>query len=81
MQARDVIIFAALVAAFALLATAHVTIAVGLLRRRPRWRSAIALIVAPLALYWAVRERMTARSVAWSLGAASYVVLRALSTR
>jgi hypothetical protein len=79
MQTRDVVIFGALVAAFAVLATAHVTIAVGLLRRRRRWRSLVALVVAPLALYWAIRERMTARSVAWALGAVGYVVARALS--
>jgi hypothetical protein len=81
MESRDVIVFAALVATFAVLATAHVAIAVGLLQRRPRWRSVVALIVAPLAPYWAVRERMTARTLAWSLGALGYVVARVLSAR
>ncbi len=79
MRASDLSIFAALVVSFAVFATAHVCIVVGLSTRNPRWRSLVALIVAPLALYWAIRERMTVRSAAWGLGAAAYVVARLLA--
>ena len=47
-----------LIVAFALLVTAHVAITYGLAWRPPRWRAAAAFVIAPLAPYWAWRERM-----------------------
>jgi len=79
MRPSDLVTFGALVLGFAVLATAHLAIAAGLARRAPRWRSLVGLVIVPMALYWALRERMIARSVAWSVGAAIYVVARALS--
>lgn len=58
---------ATLVAAFAALLTAHVTIVAALLRRRPRLRGLVGLVppLAPLAVYWALRERMYVRCAIW----------------
>ncbi len=75
----DIATFAVLVVAFAVLVTAHVTIVVGLFRRTPRWRSIVALVVAPLAPYWAIRDRMYVRGAAWLVGAVAYAVARRLS--
>ena len=68
MSTRDIVVLATLLAAFAVLVTAHVTIAAGLVRRRPRWHALLAFVVAPLAPYFALRERMRVRAIAW-LGA------------
>ena len=59
----------AILIAFALWATAHIAIAHGLVLRTPRWRAPIALLLLPLAPYWALRSRMLVRGVLW-LGAA-----------
>ncbi len=68
--------FVLLVVAFAACVTAHVTILLGLAARAPRWRALAALLVPPLAPYWAARERMWLRLVAWVAGALAYVALR-----
>ena len=62
----DMILVATLVLALALLITAHVAIAYGLLWKTPRWRAPLALLVAPLAPYWAWRERMRVRACVWA---------------
>jgi hypothetical protein len=58
---KDAVAVGLTLLAFAALTTAHLAIVVGLSRRPPRWRAAAALFVGPLAIYWAVRERMRAR--------------------
>jgi len=68
-----------LVVAFAVLVTVHVTLAFGLLRRRPRWRGVVALFVAPLAPVWGWRERMRVRGVLWIAAAVVYGVALWLS--
>ncbi len=73
---RDEIVVAALVVAFAALVTAHVTLVVGLLLRRPRWRAPVALVVAPLAPYWGYGQGMRRRAVTWIAAAVIYAVLR-----
>ena len=73
---KDIVLVGALVLAFAILFTLHVTIAFGLLRRRPRWHAPVAFIVAPLAPYWAWRERMRVRAAMWTLALVAYVVVR-----
>jgi hypothetical protein len=70
----DVVIFATLVLSFALLATSHIALAAGLLFRQPRWRGPVALLVAPLAPYWGVAERMYVRSATWLVALVVYVV-------
>ena len=63
-----------LVLAFALFLTAHVAITYGLAFRQPRWRAPAAFFVAPLAPYWAWRERMRIRSGVWMVALILYVV-------
>jgi hypothetical protein len=77
---RDEVIAAALVLAFAVLATVHVTIVAGLLARPPRWRALAALVVAPLAPWWAWAP-MRRRAVTWVASAAAYAVLRVVASR
>lgn len=64
-----------LIGSFAALLTTHVAIVATLLRRPPRWRGLVALLppVAPLAVYWALRERMYLRGALWVLGLALYL--------
>ncbi len=65
MNTRDIAVLSSLLVAFAVLVTAHVTIAVGLVRRKPRWHALLAFVIAPLAPYFAVRERMRVRAFTW----------------
>jgi hypothetical protein len=65
----DIAILTTVILSFAVLATAHLGVVVGLLGRPRRWRSVAALLFVPLAPYWAIRERMYLRAGAW-LGAA-----------
>jgi hypothetical protein len=78
---HDEWVVAALDVAFASLVTAHVTIVIGLARRQPRWRAALATAVAPLAPYWGVREGMLLRSVVWVLSGIAYGVSRWMAYR
>jgi hypothetical protein len=71
---RDLVVFAALVGAFATLVTAHVTLALGLARRRPRWRAPVALLVPPLAPWWGWAGGMRARTIAWLAALLVYTV-------
>lgn len=77
----DVIVLAVLLVAFATLVTAHVTLAIGLARRSPRWRAPLALVIAPLAPWWGWRERMRIRGVLWIVAAVVYVVGLLLARR
>jgi hypothetical protein len=52
----------------ATLVTVHVALAVRLVRRQPRWRGLVALVVPPLAVMWAFREGWRRTAVLW-LGA------------
>jgi hypothetical protein len=65
MSTRDIVVLSVLLVAFAALVTAHVTIAAGLVRRRPRARALLAFIVVPLAPYYAARAHMGVRAFAW----------------
>lgn len=75
----DIIAFSLVVLAFAVAATAHVAIALGLSRRRPRWHGLVALFVIPLAPYWAFRENMRIRAAVWMVAAVGYAVARVMS--
>jgi hypothetical protein len=77
---RDEVVAIGLILAFAILATAHATIVAGLLARQPRWRGLAALVVAPLAPYWAWQP-MRRRAVVWVAAAAVYVVALLLASR
>jgi hypothetical protein len=76
---RDLLLLGGLVVAFATLVTAHVTLALGLARRRPRWRGLVALVVVPLAPMWGWRERMRVRGVLWIASAIAYAVTLGLA--
>ncbi len=78
---RDEAIVAALVAAFAALVTAHVLLVAELVRRRPRWRALVALVIAPLAPYWGYKERLRVLSVLWIVSALTYVTARVAASR
>jgi hypothetical protein len=73
---RDAAVVVAMVATFAALVTAHVLTVAGLAWKKPRWRALAALVVLPLAPYYAWREGMRARAIAWVVFAVGYVVAR-----
>lgn len=77
----DRVILVATVLSFALWVTAHVATVFGLATRTPRWRALVALLVLPLAPYWAARERMRARAVVWILAALGYTAAGVLCWR
>jgi hypothetical protein len=70
---------ATIVLSFAVLVTAHLSIVVALARRAPRWRFVAALVVAPLAPYWAMKEQMYLRAGAWLAAALAYGIGRAIA--
>jgi len=78
---RDEGVMAAVVLSFAALTTAHLTLVAGLAGRSPRWRAAVAAVVAPLAPYWGFRSKMGARAGIWVASAAVYAVARILAGR
>jgi hypothetical protein len=77
----DMAVLAVLLVAFATLVTAHVTLVIGLARRPPRWRGAIAFVVAPLAPWWGWRERMRVRGILWVGAAVAYVAALLVARR
>ena len=79
-MSRDELVAGALVLAFAVVVTAHVTLVVGLAGRAPRWRALVALVVPPLAPYWGWNG-LRRRSVLWVAGAVVYAVLRVVASR
>lgn len=70
-----------LVTSFAGLLTAHMAVAVGLSWRTPRWRGVVALLppLAPLALLWALREKLYIRCALWGSSLLLYGVAWALA--
>ena len=47
------------------LVVAHVTLVIGLLRRRPWWHGLVALLVPPLAPYWGYEAKLRRRATLW----------------
>jgi hypothetical protein len=78
---RDRIVVAVLVGAFATLVTAHLTTVARLGARRPRWRAPLALVLPPLAPYWAARAGLRAEAALWAASAAVYAVALVLASR
>lgn len=72
----DLILTLALSVALAAWVTDHVALSVGLMRRPPRWRGLVALLVAPLAPVFGFGARLRVRSVLWIVLAIAYVALR-----
>lgn len=77
---KDILLVGGLVLAFALLVTVHLTIAFGLLRRRPRWRGIVAFVVAPLAPWFAWREHMRVRATVWTVALVAYAATRIIAS-
>ena len=69
---NDRLLVATTILAFAVLLTAHLTIVVGLVLGARPWRAPLALVLAPLAPYWALRSNMRARAGLWLLAASLY---------
>lgn len=63
----------ALVLGLALLITVHVALAFRLLLHKPRWRAAVALVVPPLAVIWALRAGWKGIAGLWLGAVAVYV--------
>jgi hypothetical protein len=76
---HDYVLFGASVLAFATLVSVHVSLVIGLLRRRPHWHGVAALLVFPLAPWWAWQARMRVRGGIWLVAAASYATGLTLS--
>jgi hypothetical protein len=77
---RDIVVTLGLILAFAGLVTAHVAIAVGLLGRAHRWRAPLALMIPPLAPYFAFGARMWVRAAVWTACLVAYGVTRWLGS-
>lgn len=71
-MAHDYMLLGTLVLTFATLVSTHVSLAVGLMRRRPHWHGVAALLVFPLAPWWGWQARMRVRGGIWVVAAASY---------
>jgi hypothetical protein len=77
---RDYAVLAALLLSFATLLTTHVAIALRLvLRARPRYRGVVALLVPPLAPWWAYEQGWRRMVVVWIVAVAVYLVIRVLA--
>ena len=72
----DYLIIGALVGSFAVMVTAHVAIAVGLVLEKPRWHGLLALVVCPLAPFWGMQAGMRVRSGLWIGALMVYVIAR-----
>jgi hypothetical protein len=76
LSAVDLVLFAALILAFALLVTMHLALAFRLVLRRPRWRGVVALVLPPLAPYWGAEAGMARMALVWVVALCIYVVAR-----
>jgi hypothetical protein len=67
--------------AFAALVTAHVRLLFGLVARQPRIRALWALLVPPLAPFWAYRERLRGWATVWAVALVAYALSLLLASR
>lgn len=79
MSFGDLVVVVVAIVSCALLFTAHVSIVAALVVRPPRWRALVALVVPPLAPYWALREKLRGRAITWIVSAVVYLVARILA--
>jgi hypothetical protein len=70
----DAALLALISVAVGLHLVAHVTLVIGLLRRKPRWRGIVAFFVPPLAPYWGFEARLRKRVTLWVASLAVYLV-------
>jgi hypothetical protein len=67
-----------LIGSFAAWGVAHVLLVARLAGERPRWRAPVALLVLPLAPYWAARAGHRVRAVLWCVAALTWILARLL---
>jgi hypothetical protein len=77
-MSRDEIVALVLIGSFACWATVHLVIAAKLLSAPPRWRGLMALIVPPLAPYWAARTARPWLALAWGVACITWLFVRML---
>ncbi len=73
---RDAAILGCLLVSFATLVTAHVVIVVRLGAREPRYRAPLALLVPPLAPYWAATNKWRRSEWCWLAAVLLYALSR-----
>jgi hypothetical protein len=78
---RDALVVLLLSTAAASWVVSQLMIAFGLTARPPRWRGAVAVVLPPLGLYWAFRERLRIRAVVNVVAAITYFVALLLARR
>jgi hypothetical protein len=78
---RDALVVLTLSTAAGAWVTTYFAIAFGLTARPPRWRGAVAIVVPPLGLYWAFRERLFFRASVNVISAALYLGALLLARR
>lgn len=71
--ALDIALLALISCAVGLHLVAHVTLVIGLLRRKPWWRGLVGLVVPPLAAYWGYEAKLRARVTLWVATLAVYL--------
>ena len=76
---KDMFLVGGLILASTTMATIHVAIVLGLAVLDPRWRAVVALLVPPLAPYWALQNRMFTRGVVWIGSGVLYTALLGIS--
>lgn len=76
---RDAALTLGLVLAFAAFVTVHATTLFGLARRHHLTETLGALVVPPLAPYWAFTHGMRVRAIAWLASAVLYAVVLVLA--
>jgi hypothetical protein len=77
----DAVLTFGLVGAFAALVTAHLATVFGLAWRQHRAQALGALVLPPLAPYWAFTGGMRVRAIVWIVCAALYVAALLLARR
>jgi hypothetical protein len=77
----DLLLVAVPSLAFATLVTAHVRLLFGLLARQPRIRALWALLVPPLAPFWAYRERLRGWATVWAVALVAYALSLLLASQ
>jgi hypothetical protein len=75
----DAITLGALLLCFATLVTTHVAIAARLLGHHPRYRGLVALVVPPLAPWWAHEKRWRVLVWLWVGSTVGYAVARVVA--
>ena len=69
----DLVLLGLICVAVGLHLVAHVTLVIGLLRRKPWWRGLLALFVPPLAPFWGYEAQLRGRVTLWVVTLAVYL--------